>query len=118
DPAFELQREFGPEVRLFEMTSDAFFATRDPARIFGTSVDFAFIDGMHLADFALRDFMNIESSSHPGGVIAIDDILPDAMEYATRERKTKIWTGDVYRTVLALGELRPQLDIRVYSIEM
>jgi len=118
DPAFELRQEFDPEIRLFEMTSDAFFAAQDPARVFGAPVDFAFIDGMHLAEFALRDFMNIERSSHSGGVIAIDDILPDAMEYATRERNTKIWTGDIYRTVLALRELRPQLDIRVYSIEM
>lgn len=118
DPAFELRHQFGPEVRLFETTSDAFFREHDPQRIFGAPVDFAFIDGMHLAEFALRDFMNIERAAHPGGVIAIDDVLPDLMEHATRERNTKIWTGDIYRTVLALRELRPQLDIRVYTIEM
>ena len=118
DPAFELRQPPCADVHLFEMTSDAFFAAHDPRQILGAPVDFAFIDGMHLSEFALRDFMNVEKSSHADGVIAIDDILPDRLEYASRERSTKIWTGDIYRTVGILREYRPDLDIRVYSVEM
>jgi len=118
DPAFELRRAPKDGTRLYEMTSDAFFEAHDPRKIFDAPVDFAFIDGMHLSEFALRDFMNIEKSSHRDGLIAIDDVLPDRMEYASRERNTKIWTGDIYRTVAILMEYRPDLDIRVYSIEM
>lgn len=118
DPAFELRRQPRPGVRLFEMTSDAFFEGNDPRLVFGAPVDLAFIDGMHLAEYALRDFVNTERVSHRGGVVVIDDVLPDRMEYASRERNTRIWTGDVYRVVLALRELRPGLDIRVYAVEM
>jgi hypothetical protein len=118
DPAFELRRPARAEVQLFELTSDHFFATHDPSRILGEPIDFAFIDGMHLSEFALRDFMHIEKCSHATGVIAIDDILPDRLEYATRDRNTKIWTGDVYRTIRILRQYRPDLEIRVYAIEM
>lgn len=118
DPAFELRVPIDPRVRLFEMTSDDFFVAHDPARILGMPVDFAFIDGMHLAEFALRDFINLERASHPGGVIAIDDILPTDIEHASRERNTRIWTGDVYRIIPLLRQYRPDLDIRVYDVEM
>ena len=118
DPAFELRVAVGPQVRRFEMTSDDFFVAHDPVRILGAPVDFAFIDGMHLAEFALRDFINLERASHPGGVIAIDDILPADIEQASRERNTRIWTGDVYRVISILREYRPDLDIRVYDVEM
>lgn len=118
DPEFELRIPPRAERHLFEMTSDDFFARHDPAEILGSPVDFAFIDGMHQAEYALRDFINLERVSHAKGVIAIDDILPDAIEYASRERNTRIWTGDIYRTVLVLKQLRPDLEISVYDVEM
>src|SRR5690606_2130068 len=118
DPALELRRPARAGVQLFEMTSDHFFAAHDPGRILGEPVDFAFIDGMHHSEFALRDFMHIERCSRATSVIAIDDILPDRLEYATRDRNTKIWTGDVYRTIRILRQYRPDLEIRVYAIEM
>lgn len=118
DPAFELKVPVAAGTRLFEMTSDDFFATHDPVDILGAPVDFAFIDGMHLAEFALRDFVHLERATRPKGVIAIDDVLPTDIQYASRERNTRVWTGDVYRTVLVLMELRPDLDIRVYDVEM
>lgn len=48
-------------VHLCRHTSDEFFARSDLHELLGgTPVDLAFIDGMHLFEFALRDFVNLE----------------------------------------------------------
>jgi hypothetical protein len=116
DPEFEIKAPLTAPTRLFRETSDDFFATRDLPAILGGPVDFAFIDGLHRVEFALRDFMNLERASHPGGVIAIDDLLPQDMAWATRERKTVHWTGDVYRLIPILQTWRPDLCIRIYDV--
>lgn len=118
DPDFDIQTELTSPTRLFKKTSDDFFATEKLGDIFGGPIDFAFIDGFHSVEFALRDFMNLESASHASGIIAIDDILPSDLAYATRERQTQIWTGDVYRLIPILRSYRPDLNIRVYDIDM
>ena len=118
DPEFEIKVAFTAPTQLFQMTSDDFFATQDIRSILDGPVDFAFIDGLHQVEFALRDFMNLERASHRTGIIAIDDLLPGDMAYATRERNTQIWTGDVYRIVPILREYRPDLNINIYDVEM
>ena len=69
----------------------------------------AFIDGMHLAEFALRDFIGVERLSPWTGVIVFDDILPRTVEEATRDRRTRAWTGDVYKVLGILARHRPDL---------
>jgi hypothetical protein len=117
DPDFEIRTELTAPTRLYRKTSDAFFATGDCARVLGTPVDFAFIDGMHLVEYALRDFINIEKHSTPKGLIAIDDLLPEEMRYASRQRETQIWTGDVYRVIPILRMFRPDLEVHVFDVE-
>ena len=56
----------------------------------------AFIDGMHLSEFALRDFIGVERLSRWTGVAIFDDMLP-GVEEAGRDRRTRAWTGDVYK---------------------
>lgn len=118
DPEFDIRTELVAPTRLFRTGSDEFFDERDCAGILGGPVDFAFIDGMHLVEFALRDFINLERASHRHGVIAIDDVLPGDISHASRERNTRIWTGDVYRLIPLLRAYRPDLDIRVYDVDM
>lgn len=118
DPDFALTHEIVAPVKLFRMESDAFFATHDLKTVLGGPVDFAFIDGMHLVEYALRDFINLEKSSHAGGVIAIDDVLPQDIQHTTRVRETQAWTGDVYRLIPLLRHFRPDLDIRVYDVDL
>src|SRR5680860_1467966 len=61
DPAFKVTAPIACDVRLVRATSDEFFDSSDPAAHFGgTPIDLAFIDGLHLAEFAYRDFMNVE----------------------------------------------------------
>lgn len=117
DPSFELRVPCAAPVRLFRMTSDDFFSQPDVEEVIGGPLDLSFIDGMHLAEYALRDFMSLERLSGPHGVIVIDDVLPPHMEAASRERHTKKWTGDVYRVVPILREYRPDLCVQVYDVE-
>jgi hypothetical protein len=117
DPDFEVRCELTAPTRIFKKTSDDFFAAHEISSIFGP-VDFGFIDGFHNVEYALRDFINLEKSSHCGGIIAIDDVLPTDLAYASRERHTKIWTGDVYRLIPILRQFRPDLEIRVYDVEL
>ena len=51
-------------------------------------MDFAFIDGMHLFEFALRDFMNLERHCTPQSVIMVHDCYPTEREHAEREPQT------------------------------
>lgn len=118
DPNFEIGVTLTAPTRIFKQTSDAFFTETDVRALIGGAIDFAFIDGMHQVEFALRDFMNLERYAHEGAMIAIDDVLPGDMAYATRERNTQIWTGDVYRLLEILKSYRPGLDVRVYDVEM
>lgn len=64
-------------------------------------IDLAFIDGMHLFEYALRDFQNIERYCHGGSVVVFDDVLPRNQHEARRlEPGTPIlgdWTGDVWK---------------------
>jgi hypothetical protein len=110
DPEFDLRVEVPPQAQLFEETSDDYFARPDPlAPLGGRPPQLAFIDGMHLVEFALRDFMNVERHAHWTTVVVFDDILPrDGME-AARERKTREWTGDVFKILAVLERYRPDL---------
>ncbi|PWE18737.1 methyltransferase type 11 [Marinicauda salina] len=109
DPCPALGDSF-ENVRLFECTSDDFFFFHAKDAISGP-IDLAFIDGMHLSEFVVRDFMNIERFMAPDGVILIDDVLPNHPIQARRERESRVWTGDVWRAVELIAENRPDLQL-------
>ncbi len=118
DPDFEITTELTAPTRLFRQTSDAFFENNDLAALLREPLGLAFVDGMHLAEFALRDILNLERHSSPGTVIVVDDVVPERIGWATRDRKARAWTGDVYKVIPFLREHRPDLSIRVFDIEM
>jgi hypothetical protein len=110
DPGFMIKHEIVADVQLVRATSDEFFARKDPlAHLPLPVIDFAFLDGMHLSDFVLRDFMNVERFTGPGSVIVFDDMLSRNIDEAARDRFTGPWTGDVYKALDALRKLRPDL---------
>lgn len=110
DPGYELEEELPPTATLFRETSDRYFERPEPlAPLDGGPVALAFIDGMHLAEFALRDFVNVERLTAWTSVIVLDDVLPRSAAAAARERTTKAWSGDVYKLVEVLREHRPDL---------
>lgn len=107
----------------YRMTSDAFFARHDPSVILGAPVDMAFLDGMHLCEYLLRDFLNTERYCRRNSVIVLHDCLP--VEWPMAERRharmpirphhVNSWTGDVWRTALLLKRRRPDLSITAYA---
>jgi hypothetical protein len=114
DPAADIRYPLEPRTTaIFNATSDAFFAAHDVCAILGgRPVELAFIDGMHLFEFALRDFINIERACARDSVILIHDCVPIDAVTSARERTTSVWTGDVWKLVLVLKRLRPDLHIR------
>jgi hypothetical protein len=116
DPFYNVTREIRCDVHLVRTTSDEFFARRHPFAHFAEpTVDLAFIDGMHLSEFALRDFINTERFCHAGSVVVFDDMLPRNVIEAGRGRegsaKDGAWAGDVYKVVDTLRALRPDLTV-------
>ncbi len=77
DPFYDLRAELRDDVKLFRETSDEFFDRDTPLEPFGgRRVAFSFIDGMHLAEFVVRDFANVERVADWTSVIVFDDVLP------------------------------------------
>ncbi len=112
DPAPQPRKPPGPNARIYALTSDEFFAQVDvPAELGGLPVDLAFIDGMHLFEFALRDFIAIERHCVRGSAVLVHDTYPLNRVTAARERTTHFWSGDIWRFVLALKKYRPDLAI-------
>lgn len=118
DPAYRITRSIQCDVRTFLLTSDDFFAAPGNFDHFdGKPADLAFIDGMHLAEFVLRDFMHTEKHMSPGGVIILDDMLPRNSLEAQRIRRTTSWAGDVYKVHEVLRRHRPDLTILPINTE-
>lgn len=115
DPEPRLEWTPDAHMQVFKMTSDAYFATRDLREdLGGRPVDLAFVDGMHLFEYALRDFANIERFCTPRSVILVHDGYPlDALS-ASRTPSDVFWSGDVWRLIVLLKKYRP--DLRIHTI--
>jgi hypothetical protein len=110
DPAYLIEAELSGEVHLKRTTSDEYFTRPDCLDVTGGQpFDLAFIDGMHLFEFGLRDFINTEEHSSPWSVAIFDDVLPRNVPEAARERHTGSWTGDVFPIIEVLRRYRPEL---------
>lgn len=112
DPAFAVTHELHCDVSLHRTTSDDYFAAPQAWSHFdGRPAALSFIDGMHLFEFALRDFVNVERGSAWHSVVVFDDVMPRRPQEAARDRSTVAWTGDVYKVWLALRQRRPDLRL-------
>lgn len=124
DPNPILANRQRPNETIRRMTSDQFFTGSSESLVSAESwtqvaptaltgadfkVDFAFIDGMHLIENALRDFINIERYSNPRTVVAFDDVLPYNQAIAARTQPPGDWTGDVWKMIPILDTFRPDL---------
>jgi hypothetical protein len=112
DPAPEIADDvrLGPDATLHRQTSDEFFAGPDPLSAFDQPViDLAVIDGAHSYEAVLRDFQNVEKHAGPGSVVIFHGVLPRVAREATGDPGAAGWTGDVWKIVPTLREIRPDL---------
>jgi len=128
DPAFVINgNPVGAKrvLHLYQMTSDEFFRDHDPRAVFGQPVDVAFLDGLHVFEYLLRDFINTERCCDRNSLILLDDCLPVNIEMTEREHRRELrkdqaiagwWTGDVWKVVSILRELRP--DLRITPVDV
>jgi hypothetical protein len=116
DPAPQIRHPLTPRTRVFALTSDEFFRRYDlRAELGGRPLGLGFIDGMHHFEYALRDFMNLERHCARDASILLHDCYPLDRTTAARERSTRCWSGDVWRTVLALRKYRPDLAVHTLA---
>jgi hypothetical protein len=125
DPAFQIVCNISANkkrVFMYQIASDEFFKDIDAISSLGGSPDIAFLDGMHLFEFLLRDFYNTESICDPSSIIIMHDCLPlnEAMAHRDFGVALKLnentpfhgyWTGDVWKLVPILQHYRPDLRL-------
>lgn len=118
DPKFMLEQQvIGDKKQLVMVqdTSDAFFDSGYLGRN-EIKLDFAFLDGMHLFEYLLRDFMNTEAAAAKGAVVAMHDVVPWHRVMAKRtwsKAETNEWTGDVWKIIPILQRYRPDLSLQI-----
>lgn len=113
DPEPQIDFDNLPENhKVISDTSDNYFSSERVLNdLQSQTFDMAFLDGMHLFEFALRDFINLEKYSASDSVILIHDLFPISKETARRERLTGFWSGDVWKLVFCLKEYRPDIKL-------
>jgi hypothetical protein len=109
DPAPRSARcHFRTLTYVFAMTSSAFFQAHAS---FARGFMLAFVDGRHLFEHVLEDYLALEGCAGTGAVMALHDTIPLDEETSARERTTDFYTGDVWRMLPWLAEHRPQLQV-------
>jgi hypothetical protein len=112
DPAYTIVSELDGDYALVRSSSDEFFGRDDPLSLTGgRPFDFTFVDGLHLFEFALRDFAGAERLGTDRTFHLIDDVLPRTVDEAARDRHTYAWAGDVFHLIPVLRRYRPDLFV-------
>lgn len=128
DPSFDIHGEAMANKRvclLFRMGSDCFFSKYNPQVLLRGPVDLAFIDGLHLSEFLLRDFINTERHCRRNSVILLHDCLPTdayiAERVDDRQRRERLstrpgwWAGDVWKIIPILKKYRPDVALHAFD---
>ena len=114
DPMPQITQRLPPNISIFTETSDEFFAAYETrAQFANRKVDMAFIDGLHLFEQALRDFINVEKRASANGLIALHDCIPFDDIAAGRDYHAPYWVGDVWKCLAILMDHRPDLHIEI-----
>jgi hypothetical protein len=102
------------ETHIFPEPTESFFARRGPDRLMaGRRLGLGLIGGVHLFEQALRDFIRLESYCDRGSLILVVNTIPldEAAQRRERTAAMSFHTGDIWKLVLLLGDLRPDLEI-------
>jgi hypothetical protein len=112
DPNPTLRYSLKTETHIFAETSDEFFVRRRTDHLLGgRPLSIGSIDGLHLYEQVLKDFISLEACCWPRSVLLIHDTVPLDERTQRRTKETQFHTGDVWKAVLCLKHYRPELDI-------
>ena len=103
-------------AKIYSITSDEFFEHYNLLEELGESrLALAFIDGLHLFEQALKDFINLERYADENTVILVHDCLPVNQTISSRKRRSGYWAGDVWKLIPCLKKYRPDLSIHTIA---
>ena len=118
DPSFLVETNVigkKPVTMFFQMTSDRFFEDFNLTHLLGGPAEVCFLDGFHINEYLLRDFINTEKHCKRNSLVFLHDCLP--WSYMMTDRRQtggaikRGWTGDVWKVVPILQKYRPELKI-------
>jgi len=105
-------------IALYEMTSDEYFGSLPST----TTIDLAYIDGLHTFEQAYRDLCNALAHATARTVVLMDDTWPDdefsaipdlGLSQRSREAAGSTgnsWHGDVYKVVATIHDFHGYLS--------
>ncbi len=128
---FDSVRKFGKSLlnpsnfnsHFFEKTSDDFFENDAEKILANKKIELTFIDGMHEYEYALRDVENTLRYLDDAGAIVLHDCNPVKKESSisykewTETNSVEVWNGDVWKAILHLRCLRPDLSVFVLDTD-
>ena len=121
DPYYQLKHD--PLARkdfclMFQDTSDNFFENTLP-KFSHLRCQLGFIDGMHLFEYALKDFINLAKISSEKSLFLFHDALPFSYRMATRDNKIlgqgEAWTGDIWKLIFILMDVGLQDNVSLLT---
>ncbi len=116
DPAPDLAEPLSSLTQVLSISSDTFFQRYDIPRLLGAPhFSLAFIDGLHLFEQALLDFVHLERLSSRKSIVMLHDCLPLDRVTSERARTTHFYSGDVWKLAMCLKVHRP--DLRLVTIK-
>ena len=130
DPRFQFdyQGDLRANLSFHEITSDEFFKKLAKNEIKDQKFDLVFIDGLHVFEQVVKDFMNVINHMNLGGVIVIDDTVPIDEFSALPSQKDCYrlriesgrhndgsWHGDVYKLIYVLSK-NEKNKIRIVTV--
>lgn len=116
DPEPSIEYGFSAQTDIYRMTSNEFFAKYNLSEVINADhFSLAFIDGLHLFEQCLSDFINLERFAARSSVILLHDCIPFDTITSARERMTGFYSGDVWKMLPILKRCRPEVDF--FTIE-
>ena len=111
DPDPKIKAKFTAPTQIFRKTSDDFFEKHSAQELLGNPLEFVFIDGLHVFEQVLKDFINVEKNSSPRTVVLLHDCYPINEITQRADRATLFWSGDPWKLIPCLKNERPDLSV-------
>lgn len=121
DPFFQISDDVIGEkdfCLLVQQKSEDFFTSK-LSKSFEFDCEVAFIDGMHLFEFALKDFFGAHKLSNTQCLFLFHDPLPWSIRMSTRDNSTigkqEAWVGDIWKLPFIFAEFGMKENIKLLT---